>query len=323
MAWGPGNDLRTMSKECIDIVTNSELLAVHQDPAVLPYRLVWQSLPQLLFGQDDVQQVFARRMANGDEAVVLFNRFTTARNISVHWEQLGILPPWRPCSVRDLHSHSVLAPRQVYRLTLPTPPHGVRVLRIACTAAAAAVAPPLPPPLPPPPPIAPPPPPWNPPPTLQFGLEVRPCGAHTNASTQQFSWRVEGSGQGSLRLASSPELCVTYLGMDMKNVGLAECHGGGAGGLWVAVGIGGQAWSLSNTTAGSFVYNDCQPHGGADTVRCLNVAGCNISAGAFEVGDNCAAGGQGGCDQRWRLEAGLVRTAVDGFRSCLTLGAPK
>ena len=91
----------------------------------------------------------------------------------------------------------------------------------------------------------------------------------------------------------------------------------------MAVGIGGQAWSLSNTTAGSFVYNDCQPHGGADTVRCLNVAGCNISAGAFEVGDNCAAGDQGGCDQRWRLEAGLVRTAVDGFRSCLTLGAPK
>ena len=264
-------------------------------------------------------------MANGDEAVVLFNRFNATRNISLHWEQIGILPPWRPCSVRDLHSHSVLAAQETYRLTLPTSPHGVRILRIACTEAAAAVAPARPPALPPPPPIAPPPPPWNPPPTLQFGLEVRPCAEQaldSNASTQQFSWRAEGSGQGSLRLTSRPELCVTYLGMDMKNVGLAECRGGGVGGLWVAVGIGAQAWSLSNTTSGTFIYNDCAPNGGADTGRCFNVAGCNISAGAFEVGDNCAVGGKGGCDQRWRLQDGRVRTAVDGYRSCLTLGGP-
>ena len=58
-----------MSKECLTIVTNRDILAVHQDPAVNPYRMVWQSMPRLLYGQDDVQQIFARKMADGDEAV--------------------------------------------------------------------------------------------------------------------------------------------------------------------------------------------------------------------------------------------------------------
>ena len=48
--------------------------------------------------------------------VVMFNRFdTSARNISLHWEQLGVYPPWRLCSIRDMHSHTVLATAQPYR----------------------------------------------------------------------------------------------------------------------------------------------------------------------------------------------------------------
>ena len=138
-----------MSKECLTIVTNRDILAVHQDPAVNPYRMVWQSMPRLLYGQDDVQQIFARKMVDGDEAVVMFNRFdTSARNISLHWEQLGIYPPWRLCSIRDLHSHTVLATAQPYRLTLSTPAHGVRALRFRCDLHAEGPAPQRPAPLP-------------------------------------------------------------------------------------------------------------------------------------------------------------------------------
>lgn len=57
-----GNDVRSMSAQCLSIVTNKEILEVHQDPAVKPYRVLWQSMPLLLYGQDDVQQVFARKM---------------------------------------------------------------------------------------------------------------------------------------------------------------------------------------------------------------------------------------------------------------------
>ena len=346
-----GNDVRTISKECLEIVTNRDILAVHQDPAINPYRMVWQSLPHLLYGQDDVQQIFARRMTDGDEAVAFFNRFdTSARNISVHWEQLGIYPPWRPCTIRDLHSHTVLATAQQYRLTLSTPPHGVRALRFRCGEAAAGSPPGRPPPLPPPHSVAPPPPTPAPPPVLAFGLEVQPCGgggggSGFNASSQEFSWR---ETDGTLRLTSNTALCVTYLGQSMGNVGLAVCQTPKA---WALPGIGAQVWNLSSsssiaTAAGSsssssssssFVYNACEPNGAADMSRCFNVVGCNASGHAFEVGSDCAlpleppsaatrsVGGDsgGGCDQRWKFEGGVVRTGADGYLSCLTLGAPK
>ena len=321
-----GNDIRSMSQECVEIVSNEEILSVSQDEAVKPYRMLWQSLPRLTYRQDDVQQIFARTMADGDQAVVFFNRYNQTRNISLHWEQLGVLPPHRACRIRDLDSRTVLAPHQIYRLTLPTPAHGVRVLRFTCSSAGgrAAVVPARPPPLPPPPAIAPPPPPWNPPPTMMYSLEVQPCsggGASTgNASLQQFIWRPTDH---TLRLTSQTDLCVTYLGQSMSNVGLATCVK-----PWVEVGVGSQTWTLSNATAGgepAFVWNDCQPGGKPDIVRCFNVVQCNVTAPhAFEVGDSCAL--HGACDQRWAFsEDGKVRSGVDGFRSCLTLapGGPK
>ena len=326
-----GNDIRSMSKECLAIVTNSDILAVHQDPAVKPYRMLWQSMPQLQYGQDDVQQIFARTMADGDEAVIMFNRFTSPRNISLHWEQLGLHPPWRPCAIRDLHNHTILAAAQKYRITLRTPAHGVQALRFRCGKAAAGTPPKRAPPLPPAHPIEPPPPPWDPPPVLAFGLEVQPCGAppalvdarlqrQFNASTQRFTWRDDDR---TLRLTSNTELCVTYLGHDTRNVGVAVCHGGGSTRAWAEIGVGAQIWARSNATAGSssYLYSACQPNGTADTSRCFNVIRCNVSTHAFEVGDKCSLAP--GCDQRWRMEGGLVRTAADGYRSCLTLGAPK
>lgn len=261
-------------------------------------------MPRLLHGQDDVQQIFARTMTDGDEAVVLFNRFTSPRNISLHWEQLGLHPAWAPCAIRDLHSHTVLAAAQAYRITLSTPAHGVRALRFRCGKET--------PPLPPPRLVAPPPPPWNPPPVLAFGLEVQPCGGppasagarsqrRFNASTQQFTWR---AADRTLRLTSNPDLCVTYLGQDMRNVGVAACHGGSSTHAWAEPGVGAQVWALSNATAGSssYVYSACEANGAADTDRCFNAVSCNASTRAFEVGDTCSPAP--GCDQRWRVAGG-------------------
>ena len=155
-----------------------------------------------------------------------------------------------------------------------------------------------------------------------YSLEVQPCsggGASSgNASLQQFIWRPTDH---TLRLTSQTDLCVTYLGHSMSNVGLAMCVQ-----PWVEVGVGSQTWTLSNATAGgepAFVWNDCQPGGKPDTVRCFNVAQCDVTAPhAFEVGDSCAP--HGACDQRWTFDKdGTVRSGVDAFRSCLTLGGPK
>ena len=159
---------------------------------------------------------------------------------------------------------------------------------------------------------------------LAFGLEVQLCGGADgrgsfNSSTQGFAWNEDST----LRLTSNPALCVTYLGESMANVGLAVCHGGGGTTPWAETGVGAQIWALSNTTASSFVYSACEPKGAADTSRCFNVVGCSASTHAFEVGDTCAPLREDGCDQRWRLESGRVQAAAGGYRSCLTLGAPK
>ena len=166
-----------------------------------------------------------------------------------------------------------------------------------------------------------------------------------NASTQGFSWR---ETDGTLRLTSNENLCVTYLGHNSANVGLAVCQEPAP---WTEPGIGAQVWKLSNTSsnstggagASSFVYLD-YTHGAVDTGRCFNVAGCDTSGHSFEVGPDCALeppppppppptavaalrGGAGddsggGCDQRWRMEGGVLRTAIDDYKSCLTLGNP-
>lgn len=88
-----GNDLRDMSDETLDLLTNPEIIAVDQDPAGLQAHLLRVS--------DDVR-VYARPLnEEGLRAVLFFNPSQDGpRSASVSWDELGLFQG--TASVRDL-----------------------------------------------------------------------------------------------------------------------------------------------------------------------------------------------------------------------------
>ena len=87
-----GNDLRNMSPEIKDILTNGEVLAVDQDPLGAEGRRIWKN---------GDSEVWSKQMKDGSRTVILFNRGTTEARIRVSWEDLGY-PAHLPAAVRDL-----------------------------------------------------------------------------------------------------------------------------------------------------------------------------------------------------------------------------
>lgn len=87
-----GNDLRTMTPEIHDILTNGEVIAVNQDALGREGSRVWK---------DGDLEIWSKQMANGSRAVVLFNRSGAATDIEVKWPQIGY-PAGVSAEVRDL-----------------------------------------------------------------------------------------------------------------------------------------------------------------------------------------------------------------------------
>lgn len=92
-----GNDIRNMSAETLEILTNKEVIAVNQDSmGVQGTRYIKQSR----------KEVWAKPLSDGNWAVVLFNRNTLPRNISFKWSDLNL--DWETAHVRDLWKHENL-----------------------------------------------------------------------------------------------------------------------------------------------------------------------------------------------------------------------
>lgn len=88
-----GNDLTTMTSETAAVLTNPEVLAVDQDP---------RGLQGVEVAEDTTgAQVYGKVLAGaGNRAVVLLNRTSAARNITVRWSDLGLTGA--SATVRDL-----------------------------------------------------------------------------------------------------------------------------------------------------------------------------------------------------------------------------
>jgi alpha-galactosidase len=112
-----GNDVRSMSEATRAILTNSDVIAVDQDPLVAP------AVPS----QRD-PRVLVKPLAGGDVAVVLFNADDRAATITTNAKTVGL--PSVPCySVRDLWSHTdSTGAGEISRLIAP---HDVAMLRIS------------------------------------------------------------------------------------------------------------------------------------------------------------------------------------------------
>lgn len=93
-----GNDVRSMSPETKEILTNTEVIAVDQDKLGREGRRV---------KKDGELEVWSKTLADGSRAVILFNRGTTEAEVKVAWEDIGY-PAHLSAKVRDLWAHKDL-----------------------------------------------------------------------------------------------------------------------------------------------------------------------------------------------------------------------
>jgi alpha-galactosidase len=120
-----GNDLRTIvddsrqARAIREILTNREVIAVDQDSLGVQGKLVQSSPPEL--------QVWAKPLADGSRAVVLFNRASVPTTMSVSWGRIGIRTD--TALVRDLWAHEDMG-RVGRRYSATVPSHGVVMLRV-------------------------------------------------------------------------------------------------------------------------------------------------------------------------------------------------
>jgi alpha-galactosidase len=114
-----GNDLRTMSAEIQEILTNKEVIAVDQD------RLGREGLRVLKQGD---LEVWAKQMQDGSRVVVLLNRGASEQPITFSWEQIGY-PQHLSASVRDLWAHQDVG-KFTEKFSAPVASHGVVMIRV-------------------------------------------------------------------------------------------------------------------------------------------------------------------------------------------------
>lgn len=93
-----GCDVRNMTKETFEILSNKEVIAVNQDTLGIQGRKVSAE------GLDGCRQVWAGPLSGGRLAVVFWNRCSEATSITAKWDTVG-LESTVAVSVRDLWKH--------------------------------------------------------------------------------------------------------------------------------------------------------------------------------------------------------------------------
>jgi len=114
-----GNDIRNMSEEVLEIITNPEAIAVNQDPLGRQGKKV----------RDDGDfEVWSRELYDGSRAVVLFNRSENESEIGFKWSEVG-LPQDLKFKVRDLWQRKNVGKYSGY-FSDTVPPHGVVMVKV-------------------------------------------------------------------------------------------------------------------------------------------------------------------------------------------------
>lgn len=113
-----GNDIRSITPETLAIVANAEVIAIDQDRLGRQARMARRLADT---------EIWIKPLQDGSSAVGLFNRSTTAAQLSVSWKELGLGPQPR---VRDLWKHADLE-SSADSMTADVPPHGVVLVRVS------------------------------------------------------------------------------------------------------------------------------------------------------------------------------------------------
>jgi alpha-galactosidase len=113
-----GNDLRSMSAETKEILTNSEVIAVDQDTKGLQGHRLWDEGPL---------EIWAKQLSDGGYAVGLFNRGESELKVMLDLKMLGISGP---AHLRNLWEHRDLGPMNTSYSAM-VPKHGVVMLKVS------------------------------------------------------------------------------------------------------------------------------------------------------------------------------------------------
>ena len=113
-----GNDLRSMTPETREMLTNAEVLAVDQDAKGVQGHRVWDEGPL---------EIWVKTLADGSQAVGLFNRGESELKITLDFKTIGVTGP---AKLRDLWEHKDLGSTQD-SYTAHVPKHGVVMLKVS------------------------------------------------------------------------------------------------------------------------------------------------------------------------------------------------
>ncbi len=112
-----GNDLRNMSAQTIKILTAKEVIAVNQDSLGFQGRQISKS----------PNEVWAKPLADGSRAVILFNRESQPAKIYANWKDIWLQP--KPAKVRDLWAERDLGNfRDSFSAVVE--PHGIVMIKV-------------------------------------------------------------------------------------------------------------------------------------------------------------------------------------------------
>jgi alpha-L-fucosidase len=134
-----GNDLRKMTEEVRQIVTNRDIIALNQDPL---------GIQGFCHSYRDSIQIFAKPLAGGDWALLFLNRDTVARDIAFDWQKETLNDSVFNCyvsfetpnefSIKDLYSGKIIGTTKK-PLSARLESHQSLVVRLTRTAPAATV----------------------------------------------------------------------------------------------------------------------------------------------------------------------------------------
>jgi alpha-galactosidase len=113
-----GNDLRTMTAETKELLTNSEVIAIDQDAKGVQGHRVWEEGPL---------EIWVKPLADGSQAVGLFNRGESPLTMRLDAKLIDVSSASK---LRDLLDHKDLAPiHESYTAEVPT--RGALLLRVS------------------------------------------------------------------------------------------------------------------------------------------------------------------------------------------------
>ncbi|XP_022146795.1 alpha-galactosidase 3-like isoform X2 [Momordica charantia] len=115
-----GCDVRNMTEETLEILSNEEVIAVNQDPFGVQGRKV------KVLGKDGCLEVWAGPLSGSRLAVVLWNRCSVASTITTDWNALGLKPD-TSVSVRDLWQHKEVTGAAVASFGAKVDPHDCKM----------------------------------------------------------------------------------------------------------------------------------------------------------------------------------------------------